>query len=220
MAWLRAMGLPRLLATIAVLGLTACTSTVIGTGPVEQDPNAVGGSGTGSASDGPSGTATGSGSGGTQTGTDPSMPAGDPGDYESLFAVGSSSDATAGALPGVYSANGSWLDVRVKIRSTSVTVAVRCESGAVVGVDIAASVTSGSIRLLESKSIAKKSISSTSGSCLLSGLEARPITIPACVDTMDLDCFVLDGTTLSFRGAWLFSSSSAGPSDELVKLHD
>ena len=193
------------LALLAAVSVTACSGTAVGTGggtsgtsgsgTVTGDPPT--GSSDGTASVPPSGTA--------------KPPPSGPSAYDPLFDAPASPVATAGVLSGLWAGSTYDADVRLKLGTSSIVIAVRCGSSAAIGLEVSAVITASSIRVLASKSIGP------AASC---GIKVTPQEIPRCAAAPRIGCFDVKGTTLSFEGIWLFSSGGSGPDSNFSKLSD
>ncbi len=162
--------------------------------------------------------------------TDDGGPSPDPGgtDYDALFGPPTSTKTTANSLNGLWAGSSGLLgsDTRVVFSGSSITIAQKC-SGSAVGLEVAAQVTSSSIKTLESKSAAPSSSAAdggkkSTGACSLS---VTPLEVTRCTSTTDGNaesesagtdggCFFLSGTKLSF-----YDSGLLGPA-KLTKLSD
>jgi hypothetical protein len=184
--------------------LMACSGSAVGTGTsggASGAPTTIDQSGTG----GTSGTAT--------------PPASATTAYDALFGRPATTALTPSSLPGLWAGTmfNTNDDVRLKIDSTSITIAVRCSSGLVaprvVGMEVGAVVGATSIRLLESKSVGDYSC----------GLSVRPQTVPKCsiTGTAVSGCFDVTGPALNFDVP-LFTkvSSSYGANPDFTKVSD
>jgi len=176
-----------------VVGTIGCTasgsSTVISSGG--GDSGVDGGSDNPFESDG--GTTTTKDSGGTQST-----------DYEALFGPPASSSTTPDSLLGLWAGTGvNGQDMRIQFAKSSIVVALKCFGDAAIGTSIASSVSSGSIKTLESKKLGNTS------SC---GLSITPDELSSCTSAT-YPCFTLNGTKLDLAN--FFQSSG-----QLTKLSD
>ena len=193
---------------VATTGLLAgCSGTTTGTGTGQGTS----GSGMpGSSSDG----TTVVGSGGTQL--PPGTSSGSGGSdtssaYDALFDAPTTPSVTDDQLTGLWSGSISSSDVRLKLGTNTILIAVRCGSGPAIGVEVAARITMSSIKVLASKN------AGSIGGC---GIEIRPQEIKRCGTSAGIECFDIKGTTLSFEAIWLFSSGGYGPQGDFTKLSD
>lgn len=180
--------------------LFGCTSTVTGTGSSSSSGS--------SGSSQPTESASGSG---TSTGSNGSTPP-DTNEWEALFGPPETSTVTENTIGGLWAGQTSYDDLRLKFTGTSVTIAIKCRTGAI-GTKVAAQVSGASIRIVESQQIGAEY-----DSC---SIKVRPQTIPKCENEYDsYNCFLVKGTTLRFNGVTLFTAGSYGPSGDLTKLSD
>ena len=198
---------------LATLSLTACSGQTVGTGTS---------SGT-SGSSGASGTSTGGATDpGTENGAPVTPPAGTaappagPSAYDPLFDAPTTTTTTPGSISGLWAGSTHSGDVRLKVSSGSLLIAIRCGNSPAVGLEVTAQVTASAIRVLASKS---------AGPTAGCGVNVTPQTIPRCTPTSSsgapgIGCFDVTGTTLSFEGIWLFSSGGSGPPSDFTKLSD
>jgi len=185
---------------VVTLGLAAaaCTTTVQGTGTSSSSGGTSSGSTSGGTTSGGGTTSSGgtNATGGNTGATGSSSGAG-AAEFAPLFGAPTSATITGSTLEGLWAGSASY-DQRVKITKTSITIAQKC-GDEIVGVTVAASVTSTTIRVLESKDGASSYYCSVS---------AQPIVIDACADAYDYDCFLLDEGTLEFPATSLFPGSA------------
>lgn len=185
---------------LAVSFLFACTSTVTGTGSSSS-----GGSGSPSSSEG---TATG---GGTNTKTPSGETPSDTSEYEALFGPPESTSLTENSIGGLWAGQTSSNDLRLKFTASSITIAMKCRTSTI-GTKIAAQVSGTAIRIVESQQIGAEY-----DSC---SIKVRPLSIPKCESSTTYDCFIVDGSTLYFQGATLFTAGGYSPSSGFTKLSD
>lgn len=102
--------------------------------------------------------------------------------YEALFGPPASTTLTSDSIMGVWADTDDG-DVRLKISSSSIVIALRCGNGTVGG-EFAARVTSASLKLVESRSVGS--------GC---SIQVKPLDLPKCT-TSHRGCFSLVGTTL------------------------
>jgi hypothetical protein len=134
-------------------------------------------------------------------------------DYDALFGPPANSERTSGVLEGLWAGTMPGGDVRLVFADRTVTVAIRCSNDETRGVEVAARLEAGSLQLLESKNAGE-----TWDSCNLS---IKPVEITACATRYQSECYLLDGTKLSFQGRiGLFSSGGHYPTTEFTKLSD
>ncbi|MBX3188921.1 MAG: hypothetical protein KF819_18015 [Labilithrix sp.] len=136
-------------------------------------------------------------------------------DFEALFGAPATTSITDDVVTGLWGGNAGPHDVRIKIGTSSMTIAVKCASSGAVGAELAANVSIDAIRILSSKEVR------ASQQCYF---DLRPRTIPRCAPDVDDECFRISGTTLRLRGTQLFvvssQTGSAGLDDTLTKLSD
>ena len=194
-----------LLFAVALLAspLMACTANVIGEGDGPDRGAGFGGE---------------QADGGTTSEEGSSSSSVEASEYDALFDAPADATTTDDALHGVWAGTtfNTRDDLRLGIRSDKLTIAIRCGSAATVGLEVTAKVSPSSIRVLASKSAAKR-VPGKAGNC---GIDVRPVTIPRCDETRDIECFNLSGTALSFVGVWLFEVDNFGPNDDFTKLSD
>ena len=111
-------------------------------------------------------------------------------DYEALFGAPSVDTTTPDSLFGLWAGATGGNDMRIRFAKSSIIVAIKCGSASAVGASIAASVSSTSIKTLQSKTIG------TSGSC---SLALTPEEISTCTSSSS-PCFTLTGTKLDVFG--------------------
>jgi hypothetical protein len=210
--FLRATHLSFAALVLAALSSSACSGTTIGTG-------GDGGAGAGSQTPAGSGGSSSPGVSGGSTTTDPGASL--PSEYDSLFGAPSSTTVSANSIGGLWAGTMSNTsdDIRLVIKPSSITMAVRCNSGhggvgqvTTIGMTVKAVVSATSIRLLESKTIGGPA------SC---EIIVHPQTLPRCAAST-VECFDVVDTTLHFDG-YLFSgdgSLSRGPDPSFTKLSD
>jgi hypothetical protein len=130
--------------------------------------------------------------------------------YDSLFEAPANATASDG-LVGLWAGSTHGNDVRLQLSASKIIVAMRCEGQSAVGIEIGAVVSAGSLRILESKTLGDEY-----DAC---NLTVRPTTIPRCESQFDTECFVLEGTTLTFEFVSVFTSQGF-PAREFTKLSD
>jgi hypothetical protein len=181
-----------LLATLTCLAL-GCSGTAIGTdtgGAGETEPT-----------------------GGTSADSPPTAPAPSPTDFEALFGAPPTTTITDGVVTGLWGGSAGPHDIRMKLGTSSVTIAAKCTSSSAVGAELAASVSISAIRILSSKEVRGNPY------CYF---DVRPRTIPRCESAAlsDGECFSITGTTLRLHGVRLFYVSGYGHEEALTKLSD
>ena len=197
----------------SLLSLTACSGTVVGTGTsgTSGSPGSTlgGGTDTGGATTTDAG-AKNTGAGGV---TQETMS-----EYEPLFAAPATTALTPSTLRGLWAGTMSNTrdDVRMQVGTNSITIAVHCAWGGhltpvVVGMQVAAVVSTTSIRLLETKTVGTQ--------CQIN---VRPQTIPVCSTTTHDFCFIVSDGTLHidiplFSGDGTFAGD---PDPSFTKLSD
>lgn len=143
-------------------------------------------------------------------------------EYDALFAAPANPTVTSTSLDGVWAGSMSNTDddVRVVITPSTITIAVRCNSGhsmgqiTTIGMSVSAVTSSVSIRMLESKSVG-------TSTCRIS---VRPVTFSRCsTGSGGTTCFNLTDSGLDFGPNQLFSgdgTSSYGPYPTFSKMSD
>lgn len=184
-----------------------CTSTVSGTGSSSGSSSPQSGSNEQNPTDGTStaggGTKTGSGGDGTQSP-----------EFDALFGPPDSSTVTS-SLTGVWAGSESYPDVRLKIEKSAITIAIKCSGQeSATGVTFAASVTSTSIRVLESKDVGQPYTSCS--------IQVRPTEVKSCATDSDYECFMLKETTLTFQSSHIaaIGGGSTSSNAAFTKLSD
>ena len=169
--------------------LTACSGTSVGTG------EAGGGSGS-------------PGAGSVDPGTTPPV-----GKFDALFTLPGKAAITPDSVTGVWVG---WMtksqqEVRVRIAADGLVLAMQCRTGTV-GIDVAAHVSSTTIRALEGRS------TSSSGYC---SMTVSPFQLNQCAGPDSFRCFKLSGTTLTFQSAQIVNSLDLDyPEPTFTKLSD
>lgn len=140
--------------------------------------------------------------GGTTTsdaGSDPQVD-----DYDALFGPPSVTTTTPDSLRGLWAGtSSSGYDMRIRFGTSSIVLALRCGSAAAIGVSVAASVSSSTVKTLESKRTGATSCS----------ISVTPDEIQSCTSAEPYDCFTLKGTKVEL-------SNFLGTSGSFTKLSD
>jgi hypothetical protein len=131
--------------------------------------------------------------------------------YDSLFEAPANATASDG-LVGLWAGSTHGNDVRLQLSASKIIVAMRCEGQSAVGIEIGAVVSAGSLRILESKTLGDEY-----DACKPHG--ARRPRSRAAESQFDTECFVLEGTTLTFEFVSVFTSQGF-PAREFTKLSD
>lgn len=152
---------------------------------------------------------------GTQSGssgTSESPPADDgPIDYDALFDAPADPSTTDDLVTGLWAGTTYDGEVRVKITAGKVVIAIKCGSSPAEGMDVGAVITPTKMKMLASKSVGGYPC----------GIKVTPVEIPMCTSQDYYDCFDISGTTLTFSGKALFSSTTGGSSSQTyTKLSD
>lgn len=110
-------------------------------------------------------------------------------DYDALFGPPSVTSTTPDSLKGLWAGAGpAGQDMRLRFGTSSIVIALRCGSSPAVGASIAASISSSTIKTLESKKVGNPATS-----C---GISVTPDEISSCASA-SYPCFELKGTKLS-----------------------
>ena len=113
-------------------------------------------------------------------------------------------------MTGLWAASTYYGELRLKITSNEVVIAIKCGNSSADGVRVGAVATPSKVRMLASKSL---------GSSTGCGIKVTPVEVPACADNVGSHCFEVTGTTLAFWGTSLFETGGA-TSPRYTKLSD
>lgn len=200
----RAMRLASTALLLTTFALTACSGTVKGTGTSADG-------GTKSGFDDPGACAS-----NCSTSVVTNAP---PSEYDALFTAPASPTVNTSSLDGVWAGTMqvSGDDVRLVITPSTVTIAVRCNSGrangtmTTIGTTVNAMTSTDTIRTLEGKSVA------ADASCKIS---VHPQTYSRCSTGGGGTCFDLGDSGLYFGPFELFTGDPYGPSPSFSKMSD
>lgn len=134
-----------------------------------------------------------------------------PTNLEALFGPPIVTTITENVVTGLWAGSAGYADIRLRIGTSSVVVAVKCSSEGAVGGDLAANVSIDNIRILSSRDVR------ANPRCYF---DLRPRVIPRCKGEVYDGCFTITGTTLRFQGVKLFSVGGYDHEDAFSKISD
>jgi hypothetical protein len=136
-------------------------------------------------------------------------------DYEALFDAPADPTTTDDLVTGLWAGKTYYADARLKLSSDKIVIALKCDGYGATGIEIGAVVTEDKIRVLATKS---NDGMATGYGC---SIKVSPTVIPRCSETERDYCFEVLGTTLTFRGTALFTTTSSGSTyTSYTKLSD
>lgn len=135
-----------------------------------------------------------------------------PSEWDAMFEAPTSSKSTDNVITGLWAGSTYYADIRMQLTTGKITIAAKCGNQPATGLEVTAQVSFNTIKIL-----ASKSTGSPGSSC---GLEVKPKSIPRCSETKDMECFTLEGSSLSFVAVWPFEAGGTGPDSAFTKLSD